>query len=68
MVQAPLGLWHLQGSMQVLSEQLAAAVRVTAARFNCASGSPSWNAATRTDGVCTANIPMVVANLQAATM
>ena len=27
MVQAPLGLWHLQGSMQVLSEQLAAAVR-----------------------------------------
>lgn len=27
MVQAPLGLWHLQGSMQRLSEQLANAVR-----------------------------------------
>ncbi|MGC6483673.1 MAG: C-3',4' desaturase CrtD [Synechococcus sp.] len=26
MVQAPLGLWHLQGSMQVLSDQLASAV------------------------------------------
>jgi len=27
MVQAPLGLWHLQGSMQVLSDQLAKAIR-----------------------------------------
>jgi len=26
MVQAPLGLWHLQGSMQVLSDQLAHAI------------------------------------------
>ena len=27
MVQAPLGLWHLHGSMQVLSDQLAEAIR-----------------------------------------
>ena len=27
MVQAPLGLWHIEGSMQVLSDQLASAIR-----------------------------------------
>ena len=32
MAQAPLGLWHLQGSMQVLSDQLMGSIQSSGGR------------------------------------